>query len=530
MPSDPRVALVTGATGGIGLATAAELLRRGIRVLVHGRTRASAEAAVEALRAGDAVGTARAVWADLAVLAEVRALADQVLEEKRLDVLLHNAGVERWERSLTPDGFEQTFAVNHLAPFLLTHLLTPLLARSAPARVVFVSSIVHRWGQIHWDDLDARTWYAPEAVYYQSKLAAALTAQEFARRLAPLGVTVLLAPPGLTRTAFGRDFRGMARWWTKWVGRVCFRRPPEVAAELARVSLEPDFAAASGAYVDRLALGRPADRALVRADQRRLWDESCRRVGLVADSPPPNDGAAPLVLPAPAARTWIRAVVLGELLGFTLTALVAFIALSLGGRPETVSGRVVALVVMTLAGTLEGACLGYFQWRALRGWLPALRARRFVGATIGVAAGGWLLGMSVPLLAEIQGAPAETATVAGPGGGAIAAFAMIFGAIAGALFGAAQGIVLRAHVRGVRWWIAGSTIGWALGLPLAYLAGSLGEDTPSWAQALGLSAAAGLGMGLCVGAATLPALRRMTRRTDGAQRPTGLLSAAHDGR
>lgn len=510
-----RTALVTGATRGIGLATAAELVDRGVRVLVHGRTRAGAEATAAQLGARRLGASVRAVWGDLSVRAEVRALADLVMQEPRLDVLIHNAGLEQWERVVTSDGFELTLAVNHVAPFLLTRLLTPLLERSRPSRVVFVSSVVHGWGSLHWDDLDAAGWYSPEPVYYQSKLAAALTAQEFARRLAPKGVTVLLVPPGLTRTGFARNFRGMARWWSKLIGPVFFRRPEQVAVELASVSLDERFAAASGAYVDRLEPGLPSAKARVREDQQRLWAWTSARLGLVPEEPAPAGPLPPLELPRPRLGPWVRAVALGELLGFSATALVAFVGLAVGGRPVTVPNRVVALLVMALAGTLEGASLGFFQWRALRRWLPELAGRRFIGATVAVAAGGWVLGMSVPLVMALRGAMPASGGADGPGALGVTAFALGFGALAGAAFGAAQGAVLTKHTCGVGWWVAGSSLGWACALPFAYVAGSLGTTTMTWWQALGLSGAAGLAMGLCVGLATFAATRRMAARDTG---------------
>jgi NAD(P)-dependent dehydrogenase (short-subunit alcohol dehydrogenase family) len=506
--------LVTGATGGIGFAAAAALLHRGARVLVHGRSLDKAQAASARLLELAPAGSIRPVFGDLSRLDDVRALADQVLEEPRLDVVIHNAGLERQERHQTVDGLELTLTVNHLAPLLLTRRLAPLLERSAPSRVVFVSSLVHAWGTLRWDDLEAVTWYAAEPVYYQSKLAAALSALELARRLAPRGVTVLLVPPGLTRTNFGRDLRGAARVWLAVVGRLFFRAPEVVGRELAAVSLEEGFGWTPGAYVDRLVVRLPSPKALNEDDQLRLWTWSCERLGLPVDEPA---RAAPLPAPPPLrprAASVVAHVALGEMLGFGTTALVAFVALSLGGHPETVRGQLIALVTMVLAGTIEGASLGYFQWRALRRWLPALQPRPFVGATVVVAAGGWLVGMSVPLIATIQGVT-DGGGAPAPSASSVAAFAAGFGLVAGALFGLAQGAVLRRHVDGVRWWIGASSLGWAAGLPIAYLAGSLGSEAMSVGEAAGLSLGAGLGMGLAVGVATYAATRRMRPRANG---------------
>ena len=513
---EPRVALLTGATSGIGFSTAVELARRRVLVLLHGRTATSAEEAVARVRAEVPLARVQAVWADLGEMSEVRALAERVLEEPRLDVLLHNAGLERWERRTSAEGFEVTFAVNHMAPFLLTRLLAPLLERSKAARVVFISSVVHGWGSMHWDDLQARDWYSPEPVYYQSKLAAALTSQEFARRLRPLGISVLLVPPGLTRTSFTRDFHGLAGWWSRVIGSRLFRSPDAAARELAEVSLSPIFASLTGAYVDRLEVGVPAAKARIRADQVRLWNLTSALLGLPADEPPRVEALPPFALTKPRLGAWLRLVTLGELLGFASTALIAFVALTLGGHPTTISGRVAALLIMVVAGTLEGASLGFFQWRALKRWLPDLSAVGFIGATIVVAAGGWLIGMSVPLVMTLTGAMASSSSTSvstEPSLTHVALLSLGFGAVAGALFGVAQARVLAPNVHGVSRWVLGNVFGWALGLPLAYIAGSLGSAGMTWWQALGLSAAAGAGMGLCVAVGTFVATRRMQPRS-----------------
>ena len=448
-------------------------------------------------------------------MSEVRTLAERVLDEPRLDVLVHNAGLERWERTTSVDGFEVTFAVNHMAPFLLTRLLAPLLERSKPARVVFISSVVHGWGSMHWEDLQAQTWYSPEPVYYQSKLAAALTSQEFARRLLPLGVSVLLVAPGLTRTSFPRDFHGLAGWWSRVIGARLFRGPEAVAHEVAEVSLSPTFASLTGAYVDHLEVGVPSAKARIRADQMRLWNLTSGLLGLPVDEPTRVEALPAFALAKPRLGAWLRAVTLGELLGFTSTAMIAFVALTLGGHPTSIPGRVAALLIMVVAGTLEGASLGFFQWRALKRWLPDLAAPRFIGATILVAAGGWLIGMSVPLVMTLTGAMTSSSTSAPIELSLVrvALFSFGFGAVAGALFGVAQARALAPHVRGVCKWVLGNVLGWAFGLPLAYIAGSLGSASMTWWQALGLSAPAGTGMGLCVAVGTFVATRWMQPRT-----------------
>ena len=219
-----------------------------------------------------------------------------------------------------------------------------------------------------------------------------------------------------------------------------------------------------------------------------------------------------LALTKPRLGAWLLAVTLGELLGFTSTALIAFVAMTLGGHPTTISGRVAALLIMVVAGTLEGASLGFFQWRALKRWLPDLSAPRFIGATVLVAAGGWLIGMSMPLVMTLTGAMASSSSTSAsldPSLARVVVFSLGFGAVAGALFGVAQARALARHVRSVSSWVLGNVFGWAFGLPLAYIAGSLGSADMTWWQALGLSAAAGTGMGFCVAVATFAATRCM---------------------
>lgn len=212
----------------------------------------------------------------------------------------------------------------------------------------------------------------------------------------------------------------------------------------------------------------------------------------------------------PGALRWVLSVAAGELLGFALTAGIASVALELGGHPTTVPGRVVALLVMTLAGLIEGACYGGAQaWLLLR-WLPGLDVRRFVTRTMALAAGAWCFGMSMPLVATLAGAGAEQATRGEePSTLVVMVFATLFGGAAGALFGVVQAPVLRGLVEPRSAWVLGSSVGWAAGLPWAYLAGGAGSEAMSWWQAGALACGAGLMMGLCAGVGTWAALRRM---------------------
>ena len=196
-----KTILITGSTDGIGLETARALAERGCAVLVHGRNRTRADAAARAVAAATGNRQVTAMAADFAALAEVRALAQQVLRAcPRLDVLINNAGIAVRRRRLSADGYESTFAVNHLAPFLLTNLLLDRLRASAPARIVNVSSGAHSSGRIDFDDLQMERGFDGWAAYCNSKLANALFTCELARRLDAGEVTANFLHPGVIDT------------------------------------------------------------------------------------------------------------------------------------------------------------------------------------------------------------------------------------------------------------------------------------------------------------------------------------------
>ncbi|HEX8076067.1 MAG TPA: SDR family NAD(P)-dependent oxidoreductase [Thermoleophilaceae bacterium] len=190
--------VLTGASSGIGAAAAVELARRGATVVPVGRD------ARRLAKVSEKVGE-EPLEADFASLAQVRALADRLLERcGRIDVLANNAGLMAGRRELTEDGYEITFAVNHLAPFLLTNLLLDRLRESAPARVVTTSSDAHRGGLIDLDDLQLERGWSAMRAYSNSKLANALFTLELARRLEGSGVTANCFHPGVIRTRLTR--------------------------------------------------------------------------------------------------------------------------------------------------------------------------------------------------------------------------------------------------------------------------------------------------------------------------------------
>ncbi|MFO0661288.1 MAG: SDR family oxidoreductase [Polyangiaceae bacterium] len=204
LPEHP-VVLVTGATDGIGRETALELARRGARVVVHGRSEERLQATIEALRSIESANASEPLeplLIDLSRLDEVRT-AGQTLSKRgiRVDVIVNNAGVYQRKRALSADGFEMTLAVNHLAPFVLTHALLASEAGASLKRIVNVSSIAQGRGQVVLDDLNFdKRGFDPYATYAASKLANVLFSVELARRLRPRGITVNALHPGVVST------------------------------------------------------------------------------------------------------------------------------------------------------------------------------------------------------------------------------------------------------------------------------------------------------------------------------------------
>jgi retinol dehydrogenase-12 len=274
--------LVTGATDGIGLATAGALAARGHRVLIHGRNAIKGEAAAQAVRAAaTGAGDVRFLQADFASLAQVRSLAGELDALPRLDVLINNAGCVNLSRRVTTDGFETTFAVNHLAPFLLTNLLLRKIRGSAPARIVTVASSAHRGKYIDFDDLMSTRDYQMMRTYGRSKLANILFTRALAKRLAGTGVTANSLHPGMVATHLGQD-----NWFARVLGRAFLAVAGVPAAEGAKTSVYLATAAevegVSGGYYAKC---RPAPLAaapgaLEDAIAERLWAVSEQLVGL----------------------------------------------------------------------------------------------------------------------------------------------------------------------------------------------------------------------------------------------------------
>jgi NAD(P)-dependent dehydrogenase (short-subunit alcohol dehydrogenase family) len=274
-----RVAVVTGASSGIGLYTAIGLARAGMRVIMAGRDRNRTGAARRLVTERSGSDRVEAALADFSRLGDVRRLADEILAaHDQLNVLVNNAGLFSPHYRLSADGSELTFAVNHLAPFLLTNLLLDRLKASAPARIVTVASEAHRRNRLDLDDLTRpRDWTMMRA-YGRSKLCNVLFTRELASRLDRAEIVATCLHPGVVATGIGQR-GGLTE--LGWRMLKPFMLSPEKGAETpVFLATVPDAKHFHGGYVIRKTLTQPDPTALDSDLARRLWDESARLVGL----------------------------------------------------------------------------------------------------------------------------------------------------------------------------------------------------------------------------------------------------------
>jgi NAD(P)-dependent dehydrogenase (short-subunit alcohol dehydrogenase family) len=262
-----RVCAVTGASAGIGRATALGLAQLGATVALVVRSRERGEAARAWIRARVPDAVVHLVMGDLAVQDGVRAAAAALLERfDRLDVLVNNAATFHWRRRTTPDGIEAQLAVNHLAPFLLTHLLLDRLRASAPARIVTVSSGAHRHGAFRADDLRSTRGYRALRKYADTKLYNLLFTRELARRTAGSGVTATAVHPGPVATALVFEGFPPLRLFRGWL-----RTPEEGARTVLYLAASAAVEGASGGYYKDETPTEPAPAASDDEAARKLW-------------------------------------------------------------------------------------------------------------------------------------------------------------------------------------------------------------------------------------------------------------------
>jgi retinol dehydrogenase 12 len=277
-----KVCVITGGTDGIGKAAAYGLAVQGAKLLVHGRDPDKGARAVAELKAHSGSPEIEFLQADFSSLADVRRLAAAVMERTpRVDVLVNNAGGIFVKRTLSKDGYEMTFAVNHLAPFLLTHLLVDTLKSGGQSRIVTTASNAHLRAKIPFDDLQATRKYSPMGAYGISKLANILFTRALSKRLQGTAVTATCLHPGFVRTNFGRD-NDISPLFKLIFGLASrFARSPEKGAEtVIYLASSPQVQGASGGYYFDCKLTPPASAAQDDSAAERLWQVSERLVGI----------------------------------------------------------------------------------------------------------------------------------------------------------------------------------------------------------------------------------------------------------
>jgi len=276
-----KTCVITGATSGIGLAAAVALAERGADLALVGRDRARGEATLARVRAAAPGARATLHYADLLRRSEVRRLgADLLAAYPRIDVLVNNAGALFRDRDVTEDGLERTFALNHMAYFLLTQLLRERLAASAPARVVSVASRAHQQvSGLDLDDLNLERHYSGWTAYCRSKLANILFTRALARRLAGTGVTANCLHPGFVASRFGDNNRGAFRSGFGIAKQLFAISEVRGAETIVYLASDPGVAATSGGY---FASSKPATPSAAAHDDRaaeRLWEMSAKLAG-----------------------------------------------------------------------------------------------------------------------------------------------------------------------------------------------------------------------------------------------------------
>ena len=275
-----RTVVITGATSGIGAAAATALARRGARIVFTARDEAKAKATLADLTRANPDAAHDFVIADLTTLAAMREAGRALLAKaRRIDVLANNAGAIFQTHELTADGLEKTFAVNHMAYFVLTQALRPAL--TADARIVSTASGAHAAGSLDFDDLALDSGYSAFRAYGRSKLCNILWTRELARRLEGTRITANCFHPGGVNTRFGDNMTGLARSAFGLLKRFMLS-PAQGADTLVWLAASEDAAGLSGAYFAKRRLAQSSTAARDDAAARRLWDVSARLAGAPA--------------------------------------------------------------------------------------------------------------------------------------------------------------------------------------------------------------------------------------------------------
>lgn len=276
-----KTVVITGASSGIGLETARGLAAKGAKIMMVVRNRARGEAAIAEVRRTAPDAQVELALADLYSLAEVRTVGAELRARlERVDVLVNNAGLIHSERVLTVDGFERTFALNHLAAFLITYELRELLAASAPARIVTVSSMGHKFARFEWDDLATMNdWKGETGVYGASKLCNIWFAREAGRRMAAKRVTSNALHPGAVASNFGASGSWVYKLGTK-VAKPFLKSSEEGAQTSVYLASSPEIEGVTGEYFVNCRPRTASSKARDDDNARKLWELSEKLCGV----------------------------------------------------------------------------------------------------------------------------------------------------------------------------------------------------------------------------------------------------------
>ena len=266
--------LITGANSGIGKATALKLAQKGAHVILVARSRSRGESALKEIIDKTGNESVEMMLADLSSQRSIRQLAEDFKSKfDRLDVLINNAGGIFGKRRLTEDGIEWTFAVNHLAYFLLTNLLLDVIKKSTTARIINVASEAHRVASLNLDDINKENGYGFFSAYGESKLANIMFTYELARRLKDSHVTVNCVHPGVVRTRFGSSASPVFRFLTR-IASVCYLSAAKGAETSVYLATSDEVEGVTGKYFIRKEPVQSSSESYNRELARKLWNVS----------------------------------------------------------------------------------------------------------------------------------------------------------------------------------------------------------------------------------------------------------------
>lgn len=277
---DGKTVVITGANTGIGKETAIDLAKRGARIIMACRDMERGQAALKEVVENSANENVTCMKLDLSDTKSIREFADNINKgEEKLNILLNNAGVMVCPYGKTADGFEMQIGVNHMGHFLLTYLLLDLIKKSAPARIITVSSVAHKFGSINLEDINSEKSYDKNGAYAQSKLANVLFTRSLAKRLEGTGVTAYSLHPGVVQTDLWRHLNGPQQFVMK-VASPFTKNSTQGAQTSIYCAVEPSLEKESGGYYSDCAPAKCSAKARDDDVGQKLWELSCRMLSI----------------------------------------------------------------------------------------------------------------------------------------------------------------------------------------------------------------------------------------------------------